>query len=239
MDPVKPNTHVVDSEYYEVVPRGSFAARLLGHARMGIYHDFLRLCSPGRCDRILDVGVSDVVGVGDNVLEWNYPYQELLTGVGLGEGAAFAKAFPRASYKKIIANEGLPFRDHEFSIAFCNAVVEHVGSVKNQKRLVDELMRVAQIVFIAAPNRYFPVEHHTLIPLFGWWPASFRTVCRIVGKSYWSRSENLILMSRPALCSLASTEEIVASGYTGIRLGVWSSNTYLVLKGRSDSAVVA
>ena len=36
-----------------------------------------------------------------------------------------------------------------------------------------ELCRVAGRVFISVPNRYFPVEHHTAIPLLHFWDKGF------------------------------------------------------------------
>lgn len=230
MTPTNESGRPVDSEYYEVVPPGSHAAGLLVRARRAIYNDFIRVCSPSAGDRILDVGVSDIVGVGDNVLEWNYPLEEMITAAGLGEGVAFKRAFPNAEYCRIKPNEALPFSDRQFPIAFCNAVIEHVGSVQNQKKFLNELLRVATIVFVVAPNRYFPVEHHTAIPILGWWNPAFRVACRLFGKSRWGLQKNLILMSKTSLCGLTAAQNVIATGYTGIRLGLFSSNAFVVLR---------
>lgn len=230
MTPISESDQPVDSEYYEVVPPGSRAASLLVRARREIYNDFIRVCSPSAGDHILDVGVSDIVGVGDNVLEWNYPRQEMITAAGLGEGVAFKKSFPKAEYCRIKPNEALPFSNRQFPIAFCNAVIEHVGSVQNQEKFLNELLRVASVTFLVAPNRYFPVEHHTAIPILGWWNPAFRIACRVCGKSRWGLSENLILMSKTSLCRLTSARNIATAGYTGLRLGPFSSNIFAVLK---------
>lgn len=229
-DPGRP----VDSEYYEVVPPGSPAASLLVRARRAIYRDFIRICNPSVSDQILDVGVSDVVGVGDNVLERWYPHQEMVTAVGLGEGVAFKKAFPNVKYSTIRPNEMLPFSDQQFPIAFCNAVIEHVGSVYKQQQFLSELLRVATVAFVVAPNRYFPVEHHTAIPILGWWSPAFRMACGLCGKSRWGLPENLILMSRSSLRALTSARNVVGTGYSGIKLGPFSSNVFSVLKASGD-----
>jgi hypothetical protein len=73
-------------------------------------------------------------------------------------------AFPGMSYRQIVAGEPLPFPDNSFDIATSNAVLEHVGSVANQRGFISELTRVASRGFITVPNRFFPVEHHTGIP---------------------------------------------------------------------------
>ena len=58
----------------------------------------------------------------------------------------------------------LPFADGEFDIAVSNAVVEHVGDADDQRAFVHELCRVGQQVFVSTPNRWFPIEGHTLLP---------------------------------------------------------------------------
>ena len=64
----------------------------------------------------------------------------------------------------------LPFADREFDVAFSNAVVEHVGGRTDQERFVRELCRVAKRIFVTTPNRLFPVDPHTLLPVVHWLP---------------------------------------------------------------------
>jgi hypothetical protein len=95
---------------------------------------------------------------------------------------------------------------------------------------VRELCRVARRVFISVPNRFFPIEHHTGLPVAHYDDRIFRLACRIAGKSEWAREENLILMTRKLLWRLAAPiERSVAVGYTGLALGPFSSNLYLAI----------
>ena len=65
----------------------------------------------------------------------------------------------------------LPFADGEFDLGFSNAVVEHVaGGREGQRQFVHELCRVARRVFVTTPNRFFPLEVHTLLPFAHWLP---------------------------------------------------------------------
>jgi len=65
----------------------------------------------------------------------------------------------------------LPFADGEFDRGFSNAVVEHVAGGRDGQRLfVHELCRVARRVFVTTPNRWFPLEVHTLLPFVHWLP---------------------------------------------------------------------
>lgn len=219
----------VDSKYYQAVPARSLGERLMIVARDRIYGDFMRHCRPAPDHTILDIGVSDVVNDGANMLERNYPYPARITALGLGSGDEFRAAFPATAYVRIEANQRLPFGDKSFTIATSNAVLEHVGSEPHQRFFVSELMRVAHKVFVSVPHRYFPVEHHTAIPLLHYWDGPFAAACRLTGKSEWSHERNLILMSKPRLASLipAGCDAIV--GYTGIMLGPFSSNLFVFL----------
>jgi hypothetical protein len=59
----------------------------------------------------------------------------------------------------------------------------------------------------------------------------FQIACRITGQSQWAREENLILMTRKQLRRLAPpVGKGVQIGYTGLRLGPFSSNLYLAVR---------
>ena len=153
----------------------------------------------------------------------------------MGTAEEFRTTFPDVTYRQIRANEPLPFADGAFDIAASNAVLEHVGSAENQLRFVAELMRVGRRVFITVPNRFFPLEHHTGIPLLHWTDASFALTCRLLGKKTWTEKESLILMSRRRLRGLCPPGARAEIGTTGIPLGAFSANLYLYSDGRSPA----
>jgi hypothetical protein len=145
----------------------------------------------------------------------------------LGSGEDFTAAFPDVAYRQIEANRPLPFADDEIDIVTSNAVLEHVGSLENQRRFVADLMRVGRRGFLTVPHRFFPVEHHTGIPLLHWMDRSFALACRVFGKQKWSRPESLILMSRSRLRAACPPGAAVRIGTTGLLLGPFSANLYL------------
>jgi hypothetical protein len=224
--------HYVDEKYYQAVAPQSLSERLMVLARDRIYADFLRCCRPTAADTILDVGVSDVVNDAANMLERKYPHPERVTAAGLGTADDFRKAFPAVTYRQIAPNQPLPFADKAFAIATSNAVLEHVGSARNQAFFVAELARVAEKVFISVPHRYFPVEHHTAIPFLHFCDGSFAAACRWFGKSEWADEANLILMSRQRLHAAVPAGMPAAISWTGIPLGPFSSNLFLFIDGR-------
>lgn len=220
----------LDERYYEAVRKSRISERLLIAARDRIYADFLSLCAPRAEDSVLDVGVSDVITPGANLMERLYPHPQRMTAVGLGAGVDFKATFPEIAYRRIVANQRLPFADDTFAVATSNAVLEHVGSPEHQRHFVAELARVARKAFITVPHRYFPVEPHTNIPLLHFADASFALACRALGKDEWAREENLIMMDRKRLAATVPAGLKAKIGVTGLPLGPFSSNLYLYIE---------
>jgi SAM-dependent methyltransferase len=151
-------------KYYQVAQLGSLSERLMIRARNQIYRDFLSVVRPTLNDRILDVGVSEVIGEGANLIERLYPHPQCITAVGLSDGYDFIAAFPQISYRRVEPNTPLPFAEGAFDIACANAVLEHIGSLERQQAFVADLLRVARRVFVTVPHRFVPIEHHTALP---------------------------------------------------------------------------
>jgi SAM-dependent methyltransferase len=136
---------------------------------------FLDEVRPTAETTVLDVGADELgFGEGDgcgtlNFFEELYPWPERVTALGLHEGARFRARYPRVRYVQGDAL-ALPFRDGEFDVVFSNAVIEHVGGREQQSRFVSEALRVGRRAFVTTPNRRFPVEVHTLLPVVHWLP---------------------------------------------------------------------
>lgn len=60
--------------------------------------------------------------------------------------------------------------DNSFDLAYCNSVIEHVGTWDDQKMLASELRRIAPALWVQTPNRWFPLEVHYLTLFLHWWP---------------------------------------------------------------------
>jgi hypothetical protein len=149
------------------------AARVSTWSRERKLRLFLELYRPGPATSVVDVGVTDAAfggGSSDNFFEALYPWPERITAVGHTGLDRFAAAFPQVRVVRADGRE-LPFGDDEFDLGFSNAVLEHVGGGRGgQRRFVEELCRVARRVFLTTPNRWFPVDPHTLLPFVHWLP---------------------------------------------------------------------
>jgi SAM-dependent methyltransferase len=160
-------------------------------------HLFLGLAAPNGRSSVLDVGVENG-GFGDvdgfrfqNFFEEFYPWRSKVTAVGLHDGERFRERYPEVTYVQADAC-ALPFPDDAFDCYFSNAVVEHVGDRARQRAFVAEALRVAPCVFITTPNRRFPIEVHTKLPLVHWLPRGGRKCAYELARKPWAKEIELL-----------------------------------------------
>jgi SAM-dependent methyltransferase len=164
---------------------GRVASRVSLRSRERKLELFLSELRPGAETTVVDVGVTDAPfggGSTDNFFEALYPWPAQVTAVGHTELDRFAAAFPEVTAVRA-DGRSLPFADAQFDAGFSNAVIEHVaGGREGQRQFVHELCRVASRVFVTTPNRFFPLEVHTLVPFAHWLPPAPRErVLRVRG----------------------------------------------------------
>jgi SAM-dependent methyltransferase len=135
--------------------------------------------------KILDFGGGDGSYIGSIL---NNKYFHNITVVDINKrklGIARKKGF---NTKLLKENGKIPFGDDYFDIAFCNSVIEHTTipkreiwsykkneefrkrSLKHQKEIADEIKRVSKGYFLQTPNKNFPIESHTYLPLIQFLP---------------------------------------------------------------------
>lgn len=184
------------------------AYAISANSRARKYQQFLALVAPLTQESIIDVGVNTTeYSATDNYLEKFYLHPENITAVGLGAEGDFLPFRERYPLVTTVPGDGriLPFADDTFAIAYSNAVIEHVGSFDDQKRFLAELFRVAKRGYLTTPNRHFPIELHTRLPLLHLLLSkkNFDTVVTKIGKS-WAAGDYMSLLSERELRSLFS-----------------------------------
>lgn len=158
--------------------------------------------SPGM--KVLDLGVDATQSLAPRLFfEYYYPYRENIVAAGLEGPDEFQALYPQVEYVRLDRGKGLPFEDRSFDVVFCNAVVEHVGDRRRQREFLAEALRVGKAAFVSTPNRWYPIETHTVFPLVHYLPPrAFRFVLRKTGFDFFSREENLNLLDRKSLRAL-------------------------------------
>ncbi len=173
----------------------SLAYNISGWNRRRKWQSFLNIIQPTAETTILDCGFTDKeFSDTDNFLEKNYPYPDQITALSIDESKEFTFRYPHI---KNIVYDGkiFPFPDQSFDICWSNAVLEHVGNQERQILFLNEIKRVAKVAFITTPNKYFPVEVHTRVPLLHFLPKKvFDRYLNLTGKA-WASGDYMYLLS--------------------------------------------
>jgi hypothetical protein len=214
------------NDLYSLAKPEGIALRVAAYQRRRMYARFLEETRVSPQETILDIGATnDRTYDASNYLEAWYPYKHKITALGMEDASFLENEYPGMRFVRG-SGVALPFANQSFDVVHSSAVLEHVGSFERQATFVRECSRVARrAIFLTTPNRWFPVEFHTVLPLVHWLPRSwFRATMRLAKLHFFAEEANLNLLSRSDLKRLLSN----ISGYdfrvSSVSLGGWPSN---------------
>jgi SAM-dependent methyltransferase len=193
---------------------GGLATKVSWYARQKMFRSLMKIADITPSTTVLDVGVTCDRRQDSNFFEKLYPYPHQVTAVGTEDASFLEQEYPGIKFIQTDGS-GLPFADQSFDLVVSFAVLEHVGSRTRQQEFIQELCRVGRRCFITTPNRWYPMEFHTGLPLLHWLPpAWFRTILSWIGKDFWAKEENLNLLSQSEVLSLfPSTARVYAKHF--------------------------
>lgn len=227
-------TGKVNAQYNVAAPE-SLPIKLATSMRRVLYARFIDYLKVSEVDTILDVGAtSDQTYESSNYLEAWHPHKHRITAAGIDDASFLETKYPGVTFVHADGRK-LPFEDASFDYVHSSAVIEHVGNLAQQQQFVAELARVARKGFmLTTPNRWYPIEFHTVLPLLHWLPKSWhRGILRNIGLAFHAEESNLNLMSAGQLADISHSLVHFDTSINATRLFGWPSN--LILWGRRKS----
>lgn len=187
-----------------------------------MYEKFEDLCKPGPLDEVLDLGTTPDETLKDsNYFEKFYPWKNRITICSIENCSNIAKKYGLKGFVQNSPKKRLPFKDKEFDILFCSAVLEHVGSRKNQRFFLEECLRVSNKIFLTTPNRWFPLEMHSGIPFIHWLPRRwFEKLVFPIREGFWSNINNLNLLDEKDIYRLSKKVRVQYIKTFGIKSNI-------------------
>lgn len=218
----------VNAQYNLAAP-DSVPIKIAAHQRRRMFDLFLSTTGIEQQDTVLDIGAtSDQTYSHSNYLEAWYPYKEKITASGVDDAAFLETLYPGLKFV-LASGLDLPFPDLSFDYVHSSAVLEHVGNRQNQSLFLKEIWRVARKgIFVTTPNRWFPIEFHTIMPFVHWLPPTmFRKICKMRKLDFFASEENLNLLSASELSRIATEAGLHNIKVDSVSLAGWPSNLLL------------
>jgi hypothetical protein len=221
--------HKPNAQYNVAAPE-SLPIRIAGLMRRRMYASFVEASGIQASDTILDIGAtSDRSYDHSNYLEAWYPHKQRIVAVGIDDARFLELAYPGMRFVQA-DGRNLPFADKSFDFVHASAVLEHVGGTDRQARFVAEALRVARkAVFLTTPNRWFPIEFHTVLPLVHWLPKPvFRWTLQQIGRGFFASEDNLNLLTAAELKAICRRIGVAQFRVERVRLAGLSTNLLLI-----------
>ena len=111
-------------------------------------------------------------------------------------------------------------------MSLSSATIEHVGCRDNQKKMIENMLNLSKkYIVITTPNKFHPIEFHTKLPLLHYLPEIiYRPLLNLIGYSYFSKIENLNLLSIDDLSKILNLFSNIKYKIVKIKLFGFTSN---------------
>ena len=216
------------SEIYGVEQSEFFFSNLL-KARLKIFDKMV--VSISEQDTILDVGTTPVKLKHENFFLNHYKFKDKISCLSNQNLDTLKEIYPDLN---TILGDGRDIKlpDNSFDITISNATLEHVGSFEQQTTFMKEMYRVCKKrSIIVTPNRYYPIDTHTMLPLLHWLPKSLhRKILKFFNYEFLSHEKNLNLLSEKDLLTICKNLNFKKFEITKIKYFGFNSNLILIIE---------
>jgi hypothetical protein len=221
-----------ETYWHEIPFLNNFLLKLLSYNRKKIFNIFLKETNYSNKNSLLDVGTTPSTNKEHNIILQQTTNNKNITCLSNLNCINLKKKFP--NIKKYIISDGKKtnLQKNSYDIVHSSATIEHVGKLKNQILFVKECLRLGKkYIFITTPNRYYPIDFHTKIPIIHWLPKKIhRNILRILGLNFYSLEKNLNLLDKISLIKICQKLNIKKFKIIKIKFLLFTSNLILVIK---------
>jgi SAM-dependent methyltransferase len=158
---------------------------MLKHARLNLFYKFLPMFSNYFRNlriKMFEESIADrqeeirILDLGGQLAFWRAVQRPLdITILNLpGIAVQGEPSHHRVCYVEGDACDLSGYGDGVFDIVFSNSVIEHVGDAERRAAFAREARRVGRDLWIQTPSKWFPVEAHTGMPLWWFYPSDMR-----------------------------------------------------------------
>jgi hypothetical protein len=221
----------MSNDNYSLQKPSGYMDRFALRKRLDMLNIFFQAFPEHSFDYVLDVGVTaDINALSSNYFEKYFPNKHKILALSNQDASFLEDVYPGLTFKLGDACH-LPFDNNSIDVIFSSAVIEHVGSLENQTKMLAECIRVAKKgVFITTPNRWYPLEIHTLLPLIHWLPKHIhRNILRMIGLAFYAQEENLNLLDRQSLSAICKQLDVPTFQIKSISALGFTSNFALII----------
>jgi len=203
----------------------------LNKYRSKIHNIFLESFVFTKKTRIIDIGSTQLLDEYENILLKKYKYKNNITCFSNQNLINLKKKYKKI---KILQGDGRKtnLKKNSYDIAYSSATIEHVGSFLNQVKFIKEMLRVAKKgIFVTTPNRYFPFDLHTFLPLIHILPKKIhRRILKFFGYKFLSQEKNLNLLGKSDLTKICEKLKVSRYKIKKIKVLLFTSNLLLIIK---------
>ncbi len=205
--------------------------KILLKSRINIFNIFLQNIKFNKNSKILDVGTAPILESHENIIFHQYKWKNNITGFSNQNCNILKKKFKLNKFIQGNA-KNIKLKKNSFDISFCSATIEHVGNYKSQKKLISELFRVSsKYVFLTTPNRSFPIDFHTKLPLIHLLPKKIhRKILKFLNLNYFASEKNLNLLFSRDIVKICRDLKIMKYKIIYNKFIFLKSNIILIIK---------
>ena len=206
--------------------------KILRYNREKIHKIFVKQTNYNSNNSILDIGTTSSLDDNHNIILQKTIDNKNVFCLSNQDLFSLKKKYPHV--KQFVTGDGKKtnFEKNNFDIIFSSATIEHVGSYNNQINFLRECLRVSKnYVFITTPNRYYPLDFHTKIPLIHFLPKKIhRKILKLLGFNFYCLEKNLNLLSKNDIQNILKIVKIDNYKIVKMNFLLLCSNLILIIK---------